>query len=135
MQYPAGPTGSHVFPGGEGLGIGAFSKHPDLAWQYLQESWLSKEAGVIDFTQSGQIPTRSEVALTPEVTSNPMAAPFVAATKTVSAWPRNPRTADMQTVVGTQFSAVVSGQTSPAAGAATAESKIAADIKAGGGGC
>lgn len=134
-QYPAGPAGSHVFPGGEGLGIGAFSKHPDLAWEYLQQSWLSKDAGVLDFTNSGQIPTRAEVAQTPEVTSNTTAAPFVAATKTVSAWPRNSKTADMQTVVGTQFSAVVSGQTPPAAAAAKAEAAITADIKAGGGGC
>lgn len=135
VQYPAGPTGSHVFPGGEGLGIGAFSKHPDLAWQYLQESWLSKQGSLIDFTDSGQIPIRGEVSTTSQVTGNPVAAPFVAATKTVSAWPRNSKTADMQTVVGTEFSAVVSGQTSPAQGAATAETKIAADIKAGGGAC
>lgn len=134
-QYPAGPDGSHVFPGGEGLGIGAFSKHPDLAWQYLEQSWLSKQGSVLDFTGSGQIPTRAEVAQTPEVTSNAVAAPFVAATKTVSAWPRNPRTADMQTAVGTNISAVVSGQSAPAAAAAKAISTVNADLKAGGGAC
>ncbi len=134
-QYPAGPTGSRVFPGGEGLGIGAFSKHPDLAWEYLQQSWLSKQAGVINFTGSGQIPTRAEVAQTPEVTSNAVAAPFVAATKTVSAWPRNTRTADMQLAVGTAISSVVSGQSQPAAAAAKAIAAVSADLEAGGGGC
>ena len=134
-QFPAGPQGSHVFPGGEGLGIGAFTKHADLAWEYLQASWLSKQASVIDFQKSGQIPTRAEVADTPAVTSNQVAAPFVQATKTVSAWPRNSKTADMQLVFGTQVSAVVSGQATPADAATKAEAKIAADIKAGGGGC
>lgn len=134
-QYPAGPDGSRVFPGGEGLGIGAYSKHPDLAWEYLQQSWLAKDASVINFTQSGQIPTRAEVAQTSEVTSNAVAAPFVAATKTVSAWPRNPRTADMQTAFGTAISSVVSGQSDPSAAASKAVAAVTADLKAGGGGC
>lgn len=134
-QFPAGADGSRVFPGGEGLGIGAFSKYPKLDWEYLESAWLSKQASIIDFTDSGQIPTRAEVASTSTVKKNVTAAPFVAATKTVSAWPRSSKTAQMQVTVGTQLSDVVSGQATPAAAAQSTASAIQADIKAGGGDC
>ena len=134
-QFPAGPDGSHVFPGGEGLGIGAFSKYKQLDWEYLETSWLSSKASVIDFTDSGQIPTRADVANTPTVESNQAAAPFVAATKTVSAWPRNSKTDSMQVTVGTELSDVVSGQATATQAATATASQIQADLKAGGGGC
>jgi multiple sugar transport system substrate-binding protein len=134
-QFPAGPDGSHVFPGGEGLGIGAFSKYKQLDWEYLETSWLSSKASVTDFTDSGQIPTRADVANTPAVESNQAAAPFIAATKTVSAWPRNPKTDSMQVTVGTELSDVVSGQATAAQAAAATAAQIQSDIKAGGGGC
>lgn len=135
-QFPSiGADGSHVFPGGEGLSIGAFSKYKKLDWEYLESAWLSSKASQIDFTDSGQIPTRADVADTPAVKSNTAATPFVDATKTVSAWPRNPKTAQMQVTVGTELSDVVSGQASAAKAAATTAAQIQADIKAGGGGC
>jgi multiple sugar transport system substrate-binding protein len=126
---------THVFPGGEGLGIGGFSKNKALDWKYLEDAWLSQKASEIDFTDSGQIPTRADVANTSVVKKNANAAPFVAATKTVSAWPRNPKTDQMQLAVATQLSDVVSGQATPAQAAASAAKSIAADIKAGGGAC
>jgi multiple sugar transport system substrate-binding protein len=129
-QYPAGPDGSHVFPGGEGLGIGAFSKYPTLDWEYLETSWLSSRASTIDFTDSGQVPTRAQVADTAAVEGNTAAAPFVAAAKTVSAWPRSAKTAQMQVTVGTELSDVVSGQASPSAAAQAAASQVQADIAA-----
>jgi multiple sugar transport system substrate-binding protein len=102
-QVPSGANGEdHVFPGGEGLGIGAFSKHIQLDWEYLETAWLSKQANIIDFEQSGQIPTRADVAQTAQVKKDTVAAPFVAATKTVSAWPRSAKTAQMQVTVGPQ---------------------------------
>jgi ABC-type glycerol-3-phosphate transport system substrate-binding protein len=134
-QFPAGPDGSRVFPGGEGLGIGAFSKYKQLDWEYLETAWLSSKASVLDFSVSGQIPTRADAAGTPTVKDDTAATPFVDATKTVSAWPRSPETAQMQGTVGTELSDVVSGQATPAQAAATTAAQIKADIKAGGGGC
>jgi len=134
--YPAGADGqSHVFPGGEGLGIGGFSKQKAWDWKYLETAWLSKQANVIDFRDSGQIPTRADVADTPQVKDDQAVAPFVAATKTVSAWPNSPKTDQMQVSVGTELSDVVSGQASAAAAASATASQIKHDIKAGGGGC
>ena len=134
-QYPAGPDGYHVFPGGEGLAIGAFTKHEALAWDYLKEAWLSQQGSILDFKYSGQIPIRADVANTPLVKKDTTVAPFVAATRTVSAWPRNPNTSDMQEYVGTELSDVVSGQVTVKSAAAATVSHILGEIKAGGGSC
>jgi ABC-type glycerol-3-phosphate transport system substrate-binding protein len=128
-QYPAGPNGSRVFPGGEGLGIGAYSKYPALDWEYLETSWLSSQGSTIDFTDSGQIPTRTDVADTPTVQHDAVAAPFIAASKTVSPWPRSAETQQMQVTVATELSDVVSGQATPAAAAQAAASQVQAEIK------
>jgi multiple sugar transport system substrate-binding protein len=133
-QYPAGADGSRVFPGGEAMGISAFTKHPQAAWEYL-EAWLSSQGSVLDFQNSGQIPTRADAATTPAVKDDTAAAPFVAAIKTVSAWPTSSKIAQMQTTVGTELSDVVSGQASAASAAAATATAIQSDIKAGGGGC
>jgi multiple sugar transport system substrate-binding protein len=136
VQFPAGQNGtSQVFPGGEGLSIGNYSKYKKLDWEYLETSWLSQKASVIDFKDSGQIPTRADVADTPTVKSNAAAAPFITATKNVAKWPLNPKTDQMQVTVGTELSDVVSGQATPAKAATTTATAINADIKAGGGGC
>lgn len=133
-QYPAGVDGSHVFPGGEAMGIGSFTKYPQAAWEYLQ-TWLSSQGSVLDFQDSGQIPTRANAATNPAVAGETAAAPFVAAIKTVSAWPHSSKTAQMQTTVGTELSDVVSGQASAASAASATATAIQGDIKAGGGGC
>jgi multiple sugar transport system substrate-binding protein len=134
-QLPGGPDGSHVFPGGEGLSISPFSAHKQLAWEYLETAWLSQQANEVDFTDSGQIPTRADVATSAAVKADTNAAAFVAATKTVSAWPNNSNTSEMQTTVGTELSDVISGQASPAQAAAATSTAINNDIKAGGGDC
>jgi multiple sugar transport system substrate-binding protein len=135
VQLPGASGASHVFPGGEGLGIGAFSKHKALDWDYLKTAWLSQQANVVDFTDSGQIPTRADVADSTQVKSDTLAQPFIAATKTVSAWPDSAKTAEMQISVATELSDVVSGQASPSQAAAAANKDLKADIKASGGDC
>lgn len=134
-RFPAGPQGSHVFPGGEAIGIGAFAKDKDLAWQYVQEAWMSKEAGLINFKASGQIPTRSDLADDPAVTGDALVQPFVAAAGETGAWPLNKETAAMQTAVGQAHSAVVSGQSDPAKAAKDAMSGVTAAREKGGGSC
>ena len=107
---------------------------PQAAWEYL-EAWLSSQGSVLDFQNSGQIPTRADAATTPAVKDDTAAAPFVAAIKTVSAWPTSSKIAQMQTTVGTELSDVVSGQASAASAAAATATAIQSDIKAGGGDC
>lgn len=134
-QFPAGSQGSHVFPGGEGIGIGAFSEHKDLAWEYVQTAWLSQEAGLANFEASGQIPTRSDLADDPAVTGNELLAPFVEAAASTGSWPVNEQTAAMQAAFGEGISAVLSGQTPAAEAAATTVESIDASKDEGGGGC
>ncbi|WP_207024363.1 extracellular solute-binding protein [Phycicoccus sp. DTK01] len=134
-RFPAGPQGSHVFPGGEAIGIGAFAKDKDLAWQYVQEAWMSKDASLINFKASGQIPTRSDLADNEAITGDELVQPFVAAAGETGAWPLNKETAAMQTAVGQAFSAVISGQSDPAKAAKDAMDGVSAAREKGGGSC
>ena len=134
-RFPAGPEGSHVFPGGEAIGIGAFAEDKDLAWQYVEEAWMSQEASLINFEASGQIPTRSDLADDETITSDELVQPFVEAASETGAWPLNQETAAMQTAVGEAHSAVISGQSEPADAARTAIEAVTAAREDGGGSC
>lgn len=134
-QYPAGPQGSYVFPGGEAIGIGAFSDKKDLAWEYIELAWLSEEASLINFQTSGQIPTRASVAESDEVAGTVLAQPFIAAASDTAAWPRNEQTAAMQTAVGEASSGLISGQYDTPEAIRHAQQNVAAALEAGGGGC
>ncbi|WP_299057431.1 extracellular solute-binding protein [uncultured Nocardioides sp.] len=134
-QFPAGSEGSRVFPGGEGLGIGAFADDPDLAWQYIEDAWLSPEAGLINFEDSGQIPTRADVASQPEVADDELVAPFVEAASNTASWPLNEETAQMQTVIGQVGSSVISGETEAAEAAERGVTGVEEAKEEGGGGC
>ena len=134
-RFPAGSEGSQVFPGGEGIGIGAFAEDQDLAWQYIQDAWLSSEAGLINFEASGQIPTRSDLADDEAVTSNTLVQPFVAAAGETAAWPLNEQTAAMQTAIGQSSSAVLSGEKDAATAAAEALAGVEDAKEEGGGSC
>lgn len=135
-QFPAPADGtSVVYPGGEGIGIGAQSKHPDLAWKYLQEVFLSKQGGEALFTAAGSIPVRADVASVPAIQKDTYVQPFIKAAQTAGKWPNNPRTADMQTALGKAVSGVISGQLSAQEGADAAIKNVAAARELGGGGC
>lgn len=134
-QYPAGPAGSFVFPGGEAIGIGAFSDQKDLAWEYIETAWLSEEASLINFETSGQIPTRASVAGSNAVAENVLAQPFVAAAADTAAWPRNEQTAAMQTTVGEASSGLISGQFGTEQAIEYAQTGVAEALAEGGGGC
>jgi len=134
-QFPTIGGSSVVFPGGEGMAIGAHSQHPEMAWKYLQQAWLSKDASLALFEAGGSIPTRSDVASLPKLASDALVQPFVKAAQTSGTWPNNPSTADMQTALGKAVSAVISGQMTAEQGAQTAVRNIQKARKAGGGGC
>lgn len=135
-RFPAPPGGkSQVYPGGEGFAIGSKSKHPDLAWKFLEQAVLSPEGGKSVYTTAGSIPVRADVAGAQEIKDDEFVQPFVAAAQDSANWPNNPNTANMQTSLGKAVSAVISGQDTASEGAKKATGDIAAARKKGGGDC
>ncbi len=96
---------------------------------------MSKDASLINFKASGQIPTRSDLADNEEITADTLVQPFVAAAGETGAWPLNKETAAMQTAVGQAHSAVISGQSDPAKAATDAMQGVSSAREKGGGSC
>lgn len=117
VPLPVGDDGG-VYLGGEGQAIGAFSEQPDLAWQYLEETYFSEEGGIIAAETVGSIPARADAAESDVVTSNPLIAPFAesiaenGANYPSAAIPPE-SVADVQLAVGQAWSGVISGQLTP----------------------
>src|SRR5699024_7407954 len=135
VRDPGGSGGSPVFPGGEGIAIGAFSDHPDLAWEYIRQAFLSEEGSQLNYENSGQIPLRSDVAGEIDFEENPLILPFVEATQDTGAWPENENTAQMQMAFGQAISSLISGQTTATDAAQEAVASINSAREEGGGGC
>lgn len=129
VPLPVGESGQ-VYLGGEGQGIGAFSKNPELAWQYLEETYFSEEGQAIALTGVGSIPSRGDAASAPEITEDPILAAFAqsladnGANYPAPAVPAE-AVADQQLAVGQVWSAVIGGQMTPADAAA----KLIADLE------
>lgn len=135
-QYPPPQGGvSQVYPGGEGYAIGSKSKHPDLAWKFLEEAILTRQAGESTFEQVGSISVRADAADSGALKEDPFVAPFVIAASDPGTWPRSESTAEIQTALGIEASAVISGQRSGKQGADNAIKNIAEGLTAGGGSC
>jgi multiple sugar transport system substrate-binding protein len=135
-EFPAPDGGtSKVYPGGEGFAIGANSKHPKLAWEFLSQTIFSQQGQEEVFAKAGSIPLLASAAASKAIAGDASVRPFVEATKDTGAWPDNENTADMQTAFGQAVSGVLSGQLSASQGAAQAESQIRELINQGGGTC
>lgn len=117
VPLPVGETGQ-VYLGGEGQAIGAFSQNPELAWQYLSETFYSREGQVSAVSTVGYIPARTDAAADPVVTDNELLQPFATtvdeagATYPSAAIPPE-SVADVQTTVGQSWSAALGGQQAP----------------------
>jgi ABC-type glycerol-3-phosphate transport system substrate-binding protein len=117
VPLPVGDQGK-VYLGGEGVGIGAFADDPDLAWEYLTETYLDQEGEVMAAKNVGYIPARSDAGQDPAVTKNPLLAPFAQSLADNGAnYPAAnippEAVADVQTAMGQTWSAVLGGQRSP----------------------
>jgi multiple sugar transport system substrate-binding protein len=135
-QFPKPDGGtSVVYPGGEGYGIGANSKHPDIAWKFIQQMILSKQGEQSVYAATGSIPVRADVAGISTLKNDKFVQPFVKAAATSGQWPNNTNTANMQVALGKAVSGVISGQSTAEQGAQAAISGIKAAEKAGGGTC
>lgn len=126
---PIGSKGK-IYLGGEGQGIGAFSKNKDLAWSYLKSTYFSK-TGQLVVVPVGSIPSRLDSAKDKSVTSNQLLKPFAAEiAKNGANYPPVEIPAakinDAQTAGGVAWSSVIGGTASPA----SAAKKYIAAIKA-----
>lgn len=118
-----------VYLGGEGEGIGAYSKNPDLAWEYLTTTYLSVDGQVAAADLVGSIPSRSDAAQDPSVTGNELLAPFAT---TIAKFGANypaavippASVADVQLNVGQTWSAVLGGQQDATSAAETTVSTL-----------
>ncbi|WP_353080905.1 sugar ABC transporter substrate-binding protein [Tessaracoccus lapidicaptus] len=116
-KLPLSESGK-VYLGGEGQGIGAFSADPELAWKYLESSYLSIDGQLAAAEIVGSIPSRLDAAQDEAVTSNELLKPFA---ETVADFGANypdavippAAVADVQLTVGQAWSAVLGGQQSP----------------------
>jgi multiple sugar transport system substrate-binding protein len=125
---PVGEDGK-VYLGGEGQGIGAFSKNPDLAWDYLESTYFSFDGQLVALENVGSIPSRIDAASDDAVTSNELIAPFAQAIEQNGAnYPAEvvppESVADLQLTVGQAWSSVIGGQTTPADAASQTISKL-----------
>lgn len=117
VPLPIGDSGK-VYLGGEGVGIGAGSDNPDLAWEYLTHTYLDPEGQVLATELVGSIPSRLDASEDPVVTDNPLLEPFAATLNERGANYPDPvvppeAVADLQTAVGQAWSAALGGQQSP----------------------
>ncbi len=95
--------------GGEQLTIGGRSKKPDLAWKFIEQTFLSRQGG-IDAAQAGSVPLRSDVAQDKVVTDDPNLSAYTKiATQSVAA-PMVPNTGKVSDVIGGAWNEFVAGK-------------------------
>ncbi|MFT3888511.1 MAG: sugar ABC transporter substrate-binding protein [Arachnia sp.] len=78
VPLPVGPNGK-IYLGGEAQGIGSQSKDPDLAWQYLSETFFAKDGQLEAMKHMGAIPTRTDAADDKAIADDPELAVFAKA--------------------------------------------------------
>ena len=116
VKLPVGD--GRVYLGGEAEGIGVNSKNPDLAWQYLTETFLSKEGQLGALKHVGAIPTRLDAASDEAIASDPNLSVFASVIADQGAPfpdPVIPANNNEKTILaaGQAWSAALSGQTAP----------------------
>lgn len=118
VGMPSGDEGSGtVYLGGQAEALGAFSSHPELAWTFLETTWLTKEFEQASLAK-GSIPVRAD-SIPHDVDEN--IAAYADAVKTGVAL--SPDT-EATLAVGDLWSGVLAGQISPSEAQQQAE-KIA----------
>lgn len=117
VALPLSDTGG-VYLGGEGQGIGINSANPDLAWQYLEQTYLDSEGQLMALETVGSLPSREDAAENELVTEDEILAPF---SETVARFGANypdpvvppEAVGDLQVGMGQAWSAVIGKQKSP----------------------
>lgn len=114
---PLGDDG-RVYLGGEAQGIGAFSTNADLAWEYLESTFLSSDGQLQALDLVGSIPTRTDAAGDEAISGDPNLAAYAGAIAEQGApFPDTVIPAENNEAVilanGQAWSAALGGQTSP----------------------
>lgn len=78
VPLPLSSTGG-TYLGGESESIGATSAHPDLAWDYLEATYLSAQGQLEALAAVGSIPTRSDAGEDEAITADPVLSAFATA--------------------------------------------------------
>jgi multiple sugar transport system substrate-binding protein len=122
VPLPLSDTGK-IYLGGEAESIGAFAKRPDLAWDYLQATYLSAQGQITALEAVGSLPTRDDASKAEAISTDPVLAAFAAAMDAQGApYPDAvlpPGDAEKILLASAQaWSAALSGATSPADAAA-----------------
>ncbi len=133
VPMPSGTSPAGVYLGGEAESIGAFSKAPQAAWNYLVGSYFSKAGQLIAFKDVGSIPSRKDAAADPAVTGNTLLAPFAQEVQANGAlYPPGvgpvTKVQNAELVVGQQWSAVIAGQEDPATAAQKSVSGVQSEL-------
>ncbi|MER7278713.1 extracellular solute-binding protein [Dactylosporangium sp. NPDC000244] len=107
-----------VLLGGEVQNVGAFSKHPDLAKQFLEDALFSVDGELTLLDAFGSIPARADAAASAKISGDPILSVFgkiVQQQGRPSPSPQVPsKNVDkVETLVGNSWSKAISGQGKP----------------------
>jgi ABC-type glycerol-3-phosphate transport system substrate-binding protein len=95
--------------GGEMLTIGGKTKKPDLAWKFIEQTFLSEQGG-IDAAEAGSVPLNKDVASKDVVTKDPNLAAYTKiAASSVSA-PMVPNTGKISDAIGSAWNEFIAGK-------------------------
>lgn len=133
VPMPSGSQNAKVYLGGEQESIGAFSKIPNIAWEYLTKTYFSEAGQIIALQDVGSIPARKDAASAHAVADNELLAPFGFEVRTMGAL-RTPAVGPMtkvtsaQLAVARQWSAMIAGQESPEVAAQKAVADVESEL-------
>lgn len=97
--------------GGEVLAVGAKAKDPELAWSFIEETFMSPQGGK-DFAKAGSIPLREDAKELPAVTEDPNLKAFSEIAANSVSNPVNENTAKISDVIGAAWNEFVAGKIS-----------------------
>jgi len=97
--------------GGEIIAIGAEAEDPELAWTFIEETFLTAEGGA-DFASAGSVPLRADVAETEVVTGDVNLSAYAEIAGNSVGNPANENTAKISDAIGGAFNEFVAGQLS-----------------------
>jgi multiple sugar transport system substrate-binding protein len=120
VPMPTGPKGGDVYLGGEEFCVGQFAKDKELAWEFLNSSFLSREGGALS-NSLGSISNRTDLAADPAA-NDPVAAAFKEAVKAGTEYPDpglGTKVSAVRQTFGQGWNSVLAGQKQPRAAAQT----------------
>ncbi|HEY3867695.1 MAG TPA: extracellular solute-binding protein [Actinocrinis sp.] len=114
---PAGTAGSHSVGGGEGVSIMSSAKQPELVWAFFTSALLTKQAQLAVLNSTGDLPSRSDAAADPAVSSDPWLRAYSKVVSDLGTRPATPLISDYLVDMGKVWNAFVGGQLSAASAA------------------